>query len=56
MSDKYPRTFHLPWSPGASDDDKILKDVKYLLDTPLVITAKIDGGNCMLNRTSIFAR
>jgi len=20
---KYPRTFHFPWSPGRSDDDKV---------------------------------
>ncbi len=28
---KYPRTYHLPYSKGATNDDKISKDVNYLL-------------------------
>lgn len=27
---KYPRTSHLPWSPGATSDDKILQDLSRL--------------------------
>jgi hypothetical protein len=56
MSNKYPRTYHLPWSPGKSDDDKVIDTVDYLLNTPLVVCEKIDGGNCCLNRENIFAR
>jgi hypothetical protein len=56
MSDKYPRTFHLPYSPGATNDDKIAPNVDFLLNTPLVITEKIDGGSCMMSNTDIFAR
>lgn len=56
MSDKYPRTFHLPWSPGATSDDKVMKDVRALLDCPLVITEKLDGSNMAWTKREIFAR
>lgn len=56
MSDKYPRTYHLPWSPGATDDDKVLDSVEPFLNRDLVITEKVDGGNCCLNREGVFAR
>ena len=42
---KYPRTQHLPWSPGATDDDKILKDVKAFEGRRVVVTKKMDGEN-----------
>jgi hypothetical protein len=42
---KYPRTPHLVWSPGATSDDKILKDVDHLVDKDVIITEKLDGEN-----------
>lgn len=42
---KYGRTFHLPWSPGAHDDDKTLKDVAHFEGRRVVITKKMDGEN-----------
>ena len=42
---KYGRTFHLPWSPGAHDDDKTLKDVSQFEGKRVVITRKMDGEN-----------
>ncbi len=44
---KFPRTYHLPWSPGATSDDKILSqaEIEGFLNTPLVITEKLDGEN-----------
>ena len=56
MSDKYPRTYHLPWSPGKSYDDKVMKDLQWLLNVPLVLSEKLDGGNCAMNSENIFAR
>lgn len=56
MSDKYPRTYHLPSSPGASDDDKILDSVEHLLCKTIAITEKVDGGNCALTQEGVFAR
>ena len=30
---KYARTYHLPWSPGATSDDKISNDISSLIGT-----------------------
>ena len=40
---KYPRTLHLPWSPGVSDDDKVLNDASQFYDRLVVVTKKMDG-------------
>ena len=40
---KHPRTYHLPWSPGATSDDKILPSVEQFKDKEIVITEKRDG-------------
>lgn len=43
---KYARTYHLPNSPGATNDDKRLLNVDYLSSLPsLVLTEKLDGEN-----------
>lgn len=43
---KYPRTFHLPWSPGASSDDKTHSDANALFSGhEIVVTEKMDGEN-----------
>lgn len=56
MSKKYPRTYHFPWSPGKSDDDKVADSVDFLLNTPIVITEKCDGSNVCFNNKDVFAR
>jgi len=53
---KYPRIYHLPWSPGGTRDDKRLASVDSLLKTPLVVTEKVDGSNVCLTRDALFAR
>ncbi|WP_067507840.1 RNA ligase family protein [Actinoplanes sp. TFC3] len=52
---KYPRTFHLPDSPGASSDDKVQADLSWL-DGELVVTEKLDGGNLTFTRDAMYAR
>jgi hypothetical protein len=42
---KYGRTFHLPWSPGAHDDDKTLSSISHFHDRRVVVTRKMDGEN-----------
>ena len=42
---KYGRTFHLPWSPGATDDDKVLDSVAHFVGHDVVVTEKMDGEN-----------
>ncbi|RZU49953.1 RNA ligase [Krasilnikovia cinnamomea] len=52
---KYPRTFHLPDSPGATTDDRIQDDLSWL-DGELVVTEKLDGGNLTFTRDAMYAR
>ena len=53
---KYPRTLHLPWSPGATDDDRILESVEHLVGEEIVITEKLDGENTGMVRAGVYAR
>jgi len=54
---KYPRTPHLPWSPGVSKDDIILNKPKHLLSLPKVIyTEKLDGEITCMTSDYIHAR
>ena len=53
---KYNRTYHLPYSPGACDDDKIASDQRMLIGTEIVITEKLDGENCGLIKEGVYAR
>ncbi|MFI5494596.1 RNA ligase family protein [Actinoplanes sp. NPDC051859] len=55
QAEKYPRTFHLPDSPGASADDKVQPDLSWL-DGELVVTEKLDGGNLTFTRDAMYAR
>ena len=56
MSAKYPRSFHLPWSPGGTNDDKRLPDVSGLVGVEIVITEKCDGSNLTYTRQHVFSR
>lgn len=56
MSPKYPRTPHLPFSPGGTSDDRRIQSVSSLLGCPVVITEKMDGSNVCLERDACFAR
>lgn len=58
MNIKYPRTYHLPFSPGATKDDKKLKDgwFEYYRGKTLVFTEKLDGENSCLCQQGVFAR
>lgn len=53
---KYPRTFHLPWSMGATNDDKVLKTVDCFEGADVVITEKMDGENTTLYSDHFHAR
>lgn len=45
---KYPRTLHLPWSPGATSDDRVMTDLTAFEGEDVVITEKMDGENTSL--------
>lgn len=53
---KYPRTFHLPWSPGGTNDDKRLLDTSCFVGKPVVVTEKMDGENTTLYDKGLHAR
>lgn len=53
---KYPRTYHWPSSPCVASDDKTLHDVSSFINVSLIITEKLDGGNCSIRDGKVFAR
>jgi RNA ligase len=53
---KYPRTPHLPWSPGASEDDVKLDGCLKFQGREVVVTEKMDGENTSLYRNGLHAR
>jgi hypothetical protein len=42
---RFPRTYHLPFSPGMNDDDKMMRTLDHLVGEEVVITSKWDGRN-----------
>ncbi|WP_436777830.1 RNA ligase family protein [Yinghuangia sp. YIM S09857] len=52
----YPRTAHLPWSPGAAADDVRSGDVSGLVGREVVVTEKLDGENTTLYADGMHAR
>jgi hypothetical protein len=53
---KYPKTFHLPTSPGVTSDDKVMKDISPLIRRRLVYSEKLDGQNTSMTNQTIHAR
>lgn len=53
---KYPRTPHLPWSEGATDDDIHIKNYDMFLGRDVVVTEKLDGENTTLSFDKVHAR
>lgn len=53
---KYPRTLHLPWSPGLSGDDKMIESLAKLEGQEVIATEKLDGENTSLYRGYLHAR
>ncbi|MEU1286153.1 RNA ligase family protein [Kitasatospora sp. NPDC005856] len=52
----YPRTPHLPWSPGVAADDVRTGDLSGLAGAEVVVTEKLDGENTTLYRDGLHAR
>jgi len=53
---KYPRTYHLPWSPGLTNDDRMHRSTAQWENEEVVILEKLDGENTSLYRDYIHAR
>ncbi|MGW7025996.1 RNA ligase family protein [Streptomyces xanthophaeus] len=56
MRTHYPRTPHLPWSPGAASDDVRADGFAGLAGREVVVTEKLDGENTTLYRDGLHAR
>ncbi|MFF7202014.1 RNA ligase family protein [Streptomyces sp. NPDC008141] len=56
MRTHYPRTPHLPWSPGVSPDDVRTADLSGLAGREVVVTEKLDGENTTLYADGLHAR
>lgn len=53
---KYPRTYHLPWSPGITDDDRVLKSLEGFEGKEVVVQLKLDGENNSLYNDHMHVR
>lgn len=54
---KYPRTYHLPWSPGVTSDDRVLSDLSEFENaSEVIVTVKQDGENSTLYNDYLHAR
>ena len=53
---KYPRTYHFPFSPGTTSDDRIKYDWQGILQHELVVTEKLDGENTCIKSDGVYAR
>ena len=53
---KYPRTPHLPWSRGGTNDDVNLAHSRYFEGREVVVTEKMDGENTSFYREGMHAR
>lgn len=54
---KYPRTLHLPWSPGGKDkEERVISSLDHFKDLEVVVLEKLDGENTTIYRDHIHAR
>lgn len=53
---KYPKTMHLPFSPGVKNDDRVIKSLEAFVGQEVVVTEKKDGENTGMLRDHIHAR
>lgn len=53
---KYPRTWHMPWSPGMTKDDRCHPNMKQFEGRRVIVMEKMDGENTTMNPDHIHAR
>jgi len=51
-----PRTYHLPWSAGMHDDDRMMPSTAYLEEREVLATRKMDGENTTIYPNALHAR
>lgn len=53
---KYPRTWHLPWSPGIHSDDRVMPSIERFIGRRVIVHEKLDGENTTMYADYIHAR
>lgn len=53
---KYPRTPHMPWSPGMNDDDRVVDSMDRFKGKRVIVTRKMDGENTTMYQDHFHAR
>ena len=53
---KYPRTPYWPSSPAIAKDGRYIKDTSPFINSPIIITEKLDGSNTMLREGEVYGR
>lgn len=53
---KYPRTYHLPFSPGTNSDDRVMESYEALIGQEVIVTEKMDGENTTWYKNDLHAR
>lgn len=53
---KYPRTWHMPWSPGRTKDDRAHPNMKQFEGRRVIVMEKMDGENTSMYTDHIHAR
>ena len=53
---KYPKTYHLTWSPGVTHDDKIISSLDNFIGKRVIVTEKLDGECTTITKGNIHAR
>jgi hypothetical protein len=53
---KYPRTYHVPFSEGLQNDDRLIESMEYFEGEEVVITEKLDGENTTIGDNYTHAR
>ena len=56
MKVKYPRSMHLPWSPGLQNDDRLIQTLDGLIGREVIVSEKLDGENTSMYRDHLHAR
>jgi hypothetical protein len=51
---KYPRTFHVPFSPGVTKDDRVIESYGAFEGQRVILTIKIDGENASIYSDGYF--
>lgn len=53
---KFPRTYHLPWSLGINDDDRVMTSLDRFIGKRVIVHEKMDGENTTMYADYLHAR